>query len=316
MVTKSDFIQWIHNPFSLEEKEITDLEILLQEYPYCSNLSFLLAKGYHNQENVLFESQLKQTAISVPNREVLYSFIHSENKEQKATVSSSIEKAERLISDIVDETPKTTVVEEVALETTEKITTSKKLEQVVSDKKDAIDRSENAQLEKLILSSAMSSVSLLDEEEIVTENTTLVDTKVKEIVEKKEELKSSSPASFYDWLTPSENKNEEKITPKTEEKPSIEQLVDKFIEERKTDSSHIKLNKNEPKKVFYSPVKVAGESLLEKDNFATETLARIYNSQGLTEKAIGIYERLSLKNPEKKAYFADLITKIRENEQN
>ena len=44
---------------------------------------------------------------------------------------------------------------------------------------------------------------------------------------------------------------------------------------------------------------------------ATESFARIMLNQGKRAKAIEIYEQLSLKNPEKKAYFADKISEIK-----
>lgn len=49
----------------------------------------------------------------------------------------------------------------------------------------------------------------------------------------------------------------------------------------------------------------------EEMEFCTETLAQIYAEQGYYEHAIHIYEKLILAYPEKNAYFAALIEKLR-----
>ena len=46
------------------------------------------------------------------------------------------------------------------------------------------------------------------------------------------------------------------------------------------------------------------------DNIVSESLAKIFAKQGKTQKAIEIYKKLSLKFPDKRAYFADLIEKL------
>lgn len=47
------------------------------------------------------------------------------------------------------------------------------------------------------------------------------------------------------------------------------------------------------------------------DRYATETLAQIFAEQGCIEEARRIYSRLILDNPEKSAYFATLIDKLK-----
>ena len=70
--------------------------------------------------------------------------------------------------------------------------------------------------------------------------------------------------------------------------------------------------KEEPK--FFAPDTKAKESLLENEHLVTETLARIYALQGSVNKAIRAYEILSLKYPQKSAYFASLIQKLKHNQ--
>jgi len=60
-----------------------------------------------------------------------------------------------------------------------------------------------------------------------------------------------------------------------------------------------------------SPMEGQKQKEVENDDFVTETLATIYAQQGYYKKAIQIFEKLSLKYPEKSTYFAAHIEKIK-----
>ena len=57
----------------------------------------------------------------------------------------------------------------------------------------------------------------------------------------------------------------------------------------------------------------AGTGIDPENEMVTEALAEVYLKQGLYDKALGAYRKLSLKFPEKSVYFADIIEGINKN---
>ena len=91
MVAKNDYISLLNSPNLINESYIGELEELQTKYPYSGDIQMLLAKGYHQVNSVKYQEQLKNTAISIPNREVLYDLIYKIKLNEKIDKEESIE---------------------------------------------------------------------------------------------------------------------------------------------------------------------------------------------------------------------------------
>ncbi len=160
-----------------------------------------------------------------------------------------------------------------------------------------------------------------------------------ETVETEKPIKPSAPEklSFSGWLhlledepeaiseeeTVKEEKSQPEVSTKSTTEPIIEKPAPTLVEKPAVikgakEVADIITNfiQNEdqivPKRAeFFNPAKAAKNSLLDKDDLVTETLANIYAAQGNISKAISTYEKLSLLHPEKSTYFAALIQKLK-----
>lgn len=104
-------------------------------------------------------------------------------------------------------------------------------------------------------------------------------------------------------------KSEEKAEKEKFETPAYDQLaiIDRFIQAE----PRIGPFRAKPGPSDEEPVDLAHKQQVSTSTPLTEAYAKVLARQGKTEKAIEIYEKLQLKFPEKKAYFAGKIEELR-----
>ncbi len=116
-----------------------------------------------------------------------------------------------------------------------------------------------------------------------------------------EKPKQSADNTFQHWTEPSTTRTQ-KNTPPLAEKRKEDDIIDRFIQEEPQISP--------PSAEKMGPENKARKSAEDSLEVVSETLAKIYTEQLLIEKAIATYRKLSLKFPEKSAYFADQIVAL------
>ena len=145
-------------------------------------------------------------------------------------------------------------------------------------------------------------INLSSSHEELSAELALLDEKRKSL----DELKAIVAARLHEMEQ--ERKAQEEGVAMPQKKMSRKELIDKFIAENPSITR--------PKAEFYNPISVAQNSIIDKGDIVSETLAKIYLKQGYFDKAISIYEKLSLNNPEKSVYFAAQIEQIKESQTN
>ena len=120
--------------------------------------------------------------------------------------------------------------------------------------------------------------------------------------ERKDEDKSLMVVmSFSEWLMHYKTQNQ-KAKEEEEDKRALKSMWQQEKLAAALEEEHDEI----PESVF----EMAVNSLAKEEDLASESLAEILIKQGKLDKAIEMYRKLSLRNPQKKSYFADKIDAI------
>jgi hypothetical protein len=321
-----ELLKYIKNPQLLNKEVIPELQQLVKDFPYFQSGHLLLSLASKKWDASVYQQSLKKTAIVATNRSHLYKLIHQlenevEDLSQKIEVKTQKEETKKELDILksaevlVEENQESKSESQVSVSSSQ--IENKKPE---NEKQEIRDRKQEPDSETIVaLEIEKALVNSFVEKEILKTNEF-----------HKEDLKTDQPESFGDWLTFLKKNNgqsyseiEEEVS--KEKEKEAQKAKDKEIQLRKEkdkkkaimdkiiDANPGAIRNKEDQKFFKSDIK-AKESLLESEHLVTETLARIYALQGNINKAIRAYEILSLKYPQKSAYFASLIQKLKSNQ--
>ncbi|MCB0803213.1 MAG: hypothetical protein KDB74_08945 [Flavobacteriales bacterium] len=301
-MNRGDFIQLVEKKIPLQSEHLVDLQAIIHEFPYFQTGQLLLSKAFQNTENINFEKQLRKTAAFAANRKVLHELLFQQNP-LEGNIPERVQ--DELESSSLIET--TDIHNEIAIESVEEeVKAVTGIDQAIAPNNDSEVEEKDKTLEQQILSSAISSSIFLEvSEELDLEGFQIAPKESFEAkktsdssIENQESSFSEQTAhSFNEWLAHFSNK--------------VEETTLEWDKNEDSEETYTYEESNLPaKSEFYSPAKMARLSVQENDDLVTETLANIYADQGSYEKAIKAFQKLQLKYPEKKIYFAARIKEI------
>lgn len=293
----AEYIQLLNNPERANTKE---LENLLEIAPWFQGARILLLKKYHEENHPAFDSFLRMCAIHAPDRSRLYQLIYQHPLREKI-----LETAYDITSNENTEKPNqksdSDFVENIEIVPIAITRLGKKIPKV--------EESELAELEEQILEQAFVSEYVIEDKKEKDNEKLIFESESPKSNKAEMPKPTKDKQSFSEWLKILDEKRlddlrKKESTPKNKKEKQLN-IIERFIQEEP------KISKAD-KASFFSPSDLAKMSLVENDDFVTETLAKVYAKQGNFIKAQSIYEKLMLKYPEKKNYFADRIFHLQE----
>lgn len=281
---KSELIKLFRNAGSLNEETLSELLQLKEQYPYFQAVRLLALKNKFVLGHSDNQHELESVSAYVSDRSVIYDLLYPSEVEEITEEEPDLTREENDLSldDANNASPQESDID--LKKESEKGNPSPTLRENISN----------------LLSWQLEELELMDPNEAELVPETALD------INKSYGNNSGIPDET-DLLTiesePEDTESGPKITgdnPVTY--PDKKELIEKFMECNP---------KIEPLKDNRPVVDISEDSVREHDGIFTDTLAKIYVKQGYYSKAIFVYEKLILKFPEKRLYFADQIDTIK-----
>jgi hypothetical protein len=264
--------RWLKNPSEMDENSLALLETVSQEYPYFQLPAVLYLKNLAIL-NRSYAKELENRAIQIADRKRLMQFLDG----KPLSNFPFIEELDEAVKKEIAEDSNTT-------NTLQKKSESPAVEETNTSVKSIKTEHHHLSDDILILEENQDNE---DQTEISDDQPEKDDTSSIEVPKRRKKVDLGSEVLNEEY-----NPDDESNDP-----------IDRFLANM---PGPIRVNEEGP---VEKPVTETNDEP-EIEEIASEPLARIYAMQGLTDKAISIYEKLRLKYPEKSAYFAVQIENL------
>ena len=323
---------WVKDSKTMDKYSHRELKYLVEKYPFFEVAHLLLLKNLNDSQSIRFKEELRNSTLHISDRRQLYLLLNDRLKltpfGKRKLVESEPEKVEEISKDLQTENLTESVSEfqheestkEELFELSDDVTIIENKEGDVISVDETIEKDveilelndPDAELIEKEASSEKEIVSEKSDSDLLVEATEVYHIgyggnlyTLNEDEGKKEDSLSKENHSFTDWMEvvdKGDEASQSKLEEPVKSKKKNHDLIDNFIQNEPSIQRNIKVaDKQED---------ISAESVRENDSFMSETLASIYVKQRLFDKAIAVYRKLELKNPEKNVYFASQIEKI------
>lgn len=293
-MTKQAFIAFLTDNISISELNISEFRQIIEEHPYFQTAWILYLKSLYKHNHLVFKSELRKGSIQISDRKKLYTLIHQKE-------SGNIENPDEQIFE--QSIQNTSITEE-------------KIESIVVENEEPTEirnesnsgEPQDIKAELLRIENEIKDISAaVYLQKQIDELRTLINIDKKSVSEKDTNITDNTETLSPEEITivkeDVDKKADDTENPIIEKKKQSKQLIDNFLKS----NPRIKIDRSK----LDDTIDLSEKSTKEPEGIMTETLASIYIKQGQFNKALNIYEKLSLKYPEKNHYFAAQIQKIK-----
>ncbi|MFC2104232.1 hypothetical protein ACFLS4_02625 [Bacteroidota bacterium] len=318
-MTELEILEYINTPRLLAKADMNKLNELINQNPFFQTAHILFLKALKIQNDADFENQLKKSSPFISDRDLLFKYLNQK-------VDTEI--VHKKIVEVKSE-PEKTIKNEILLKNKN---VKRKINESFEGMGENISETISSQLEFSVVKDKdkleyPSEIYFIEEERNGKNNIITIDADpedIKKLRKKKDILDIEEVISKkqVDNLNQNQKYDEpfeliasEKIQNEAqEENQSVHFDITKYADQDSEPHKDDLISKFIMENPRIKPVETEKEnhdlsvhSAKEDSSLLSETLINVYIKQGLFEKAIHSYQKLSLKYPEKSAYFASQI---------